>query len=216
MRTVLLFLFIFILVSTPIARAERKVSFGIELGGNLNWGRWDPGPLFGDLKPGLSFNVGGMLDIDISKNFGIEIDLLYSNVKTKWEYSDILEGIPVDSTRVWTLGTLSMPILAKVKFPSARVTPFLGVGPELGYILSHKEKLKLTVAGETVKETTDIMDSTTAVNFAITLCAGLNINLHQIKLVPELRFSLGLTDFYKTEGLSRKNSQLLLFLGLKF
>lgn len=85
----------------------------------------------------------------------------------------------------------------------------------MGFILSHKARTEVILLGVTGESTTDIMDITESMNFAVTLCAGLEIIRHPVKLVPELRFSLGLTDIDKTWS-SAKNSQLLFLLGAKF
>lgn len=216
MRKVLLLGFGFFLLSSVVYGQEPRVSGGLKIGGNLNFPNWDPDVPIGSLSSGLSFNFGGMIDFDISKNFGIEVNILYNNFRTCWDYSEIVLGVPVNYEATYSLTTLSLPILAKAKFPSKQVTPFFGIGPELGFILLHKGKIKATALGESIEDTEDLMYLTTSVNFALTLCVGFDINLRQIKLVPELRFSLGLTDYENGNLVSRKNSQIILFFGVKF
>jgi len=62
MKKALLFAFILFLVlaNVPVTKAERTVFPGIKLGGNLNWASWDPEPPLGEVKTGISYNLGGM------------------------------------------------------------------------------------------------------------------------------------------------------------
>lgn len=214
MKKVFLLGIVFLLLS---ATANAQVRGGLKIGGNLNFPRWKPVPL-GDLKSGMSFNVGGVVDFDISKNFGIEVNLLYNNHRANWDYSefDLYYGTIVALDIVTTLQSISIPVLAKFKFPSRQVTPFLGIGPEFGLILSHKSKLKISADGLTDEITVDLGDDTTAINFALTLCVGLDIDLGRVILSPELRFSLGLTDIDETAIGTMKSNQLILLFGVKF
>jgi len=208
--------FVFFLLSSVVYGQEPRVSGGLKIGGNLNFPNWDPDVPIGSLSSGLSFNFGGMIDFDISKNFGIEVNILYNNFRTNWDYSETVLGIPVNYETIFSLTTLSFPILAKVKFPSKQATPFLGLGPELGFILAHKGKLKITALGESIEETEDLMYLTGSFNFALILAGGVDIDLGQVKLTPELRFNLGLTNYRSGNSVSRKNSQIILFFGVKF
>lgn len=214
MRKVLLFGIVFLLLS---ATANAQIRGGLKVGGNLNFPNWEP-KLMGEYSSALSFNFGALLDFDVSKNFGIELNLLYNSVKTQWDYSwfDPFYGMLVDIDIVFTGQTISLPILAKVKFPSKQATPFFGVGPELGIVLSSKARTKISVDGLLDETTVDLGDETEDVSFAVTLCGGVDINLGRVILSPELRFSLGLTDADATEVGTAKNSQLIFLFGVKF
>lgn len=214
MRKIFLLGIVFLLLS---ATANAQIRGGLKIGGNLNFPKWEPVPL-GELSSGMSFNVGGVVDFDISKNFGIEVNLLYNNHRANWDYSefDPYYGVIVDLDIITTLQSISVPVLAKVKFPSRQATPFLGIGPEFGLILSHKSKIKVSVNGLTDETTVDLGDDTTAINFAITLCGGLDIDLPGVTLSPELRFSLGIIDIDETDIGTMKNNQLILLFGVKF
>lgn len=215
-------IFLVLLISTlqlsSIAYAQQpKVLGGLKIGGNLNLPNWDPEPPFGNLSSGISFNFGGLVDIDISKNFGIEINVLYNNQKTNWDFRefDPYYGVIVDGDATFTLQSISLPVLAKVKFPSKQATPFLGIGPEIGFILSHKGKIKITANGLSDEATTDLMDSTGTLNFGIVLCFGVDIDLNEVRLTPEIRFNLGLVDLDESSTIA-KSSQISLFFGVKF
>jgi len=215
MRKIFLLGIVFLLLS---ATANAQIRGGLKVGGNLNFPRWEP-TLGGDYSSALSFNFGASLDFDLSKNFGIELDLLYNSVKTQWDFSgfDPFYGFLVDIDVVFTGQNLSLPILAKAKFPSQQVTPYLGVGPELGIVLSSKARTKVSVDGLLVDEyTVDLGDETEDISFAITFCGGADINLGRVILSPELRFSLGLIDEDTSEVGTAKNSQLIFLFGVKF
>ena len=199
------------------ATANAQIRGGLKVGGNLNFPNWEP-KLGGEYSSALSFNFGASLDFDLLENFGIELDLLYNNVKTQWDYSgfDPFYGALVDIDIVFTGQSISLPILAKVKIPSKQVTPFFGVGPELGIILSSKARTKISANGLVDETTVDLGDETEDINFAITLCGGADINLGRVILSPELRFSLWLIDVDESEVGTAKNSQIVFFFGVKF
>ena len=214
MRKIFLLGIVFLLLS---ATANAQIRGGLKVGGNLNFPNWEP-KLGGEYSSALSFNFSALLDFDISKNFGIELNLLYNSVKTQWDYSgfDPFYGFLVDIDVVFTRQSLSLPVLAKVKFPSKQVTPFFGVGPELGIVLSSKARTKVSVDGLFDETTVDLGDETEDISFAITLCGGADISLGRVILSPELRFSLGLIDEDTSEVGTAKNSQLIFLFGVKF
>ena len=214
MRKIFLLGIVFLLLS---ATANAQVRGGLKAGGNLNFPSWEPDVPVGDLNSAMSFNFGGMLDFGISRNFGIEIDLLYNIHKTEWDYRefDPVYGLWFDYDVTFTLQTLSIPVLARFKFPTRQATPFFGFGPEVGVVLSHKSRAKLTANGLSDEETVDLGDATGAINFAATLFAGVDINLRGVILAPEIRFSLGIADLVSSAD-SVKNSQLIFLFGVKF
>ena len=215
MRKIFLLGIVFLLLS---ATANAQIRGGLKIGGNLNFASFEPDVPVGDLSSAVSFNFGGGLDFDVSKNFGIEVNLLYNNHKAEWDYRgfDPYYGLWFDYDITFSMHSLSLPVLAKVKFPSRQVTPFLGIGPEIGIVLSNKLKVKLTANGLSDETTVDLGDETGAVNFAITLVGGVDINLRRVILTPELRFSLGLADLDSTPDGSAKATQLILLFGVKF
>jgi len=200
------------------ATTNAQIRGGFKIGGNLNFASFEPDVPVGDLSSAVSFNFGGGLDFDVSKNFGIEVNLLYNNHKAEWDYRgfDPYYGLWFDYDITFSMHSLSLPVLAKVKFPSRQVTPFLGIGPEFSLTLSHKAKVKISANGLSDETTVDMGDTTEAVNFAVTLCGGVDINLHKVILSPELRFSLGLVDLDSSEIGTARNSQIVFFFGVKF
>jgi len=200
------------------ATANAQVRGGLKVGGNLNFPSWEPDIPFGDLSSALSFNLGGVLEFPVSKIFGIEVDLLYNSHKSEWTYSeyDPYYGFYFDADMVVTLQSLSLPVLAKFTFPSKRLTPFLGIGPELGLILSHKAKIEMTGDGVSYRTSVDLGDETKAIGFAITLIGGVDVNVGRIILAPELRFSIGVSSLDEDPATSTKNSQLIFLFGVKF
>lgn len=215
MRKIFLLGIVFLLLS---ATANAQVRGGLKVGGNLNFASFDPDVPVGDLSSAVSFNFGGMVDFGISKNFGIEVDLLYNIHKAEWDYKgyDPFYGLWFDYDVTFTMQSLSVPVLARFKFPSKQVTPFFGFGPEIGIVLSHKAKTKLAANGISDTVTVDLGDETGAINFAATLFAGVDINLRRIILSPEIRFSLGLADLDEDPTASAKATQLIFLFGVKF
>lgn len=215
MRKIFLLGIVFLLLS---ATANAQIRGGLKVGGNLASVKFDPAMPFGEMSSGFSFNFGGMIDFEITKNFGIEVDLLYNSQKAKWDYSefDPFYGILIDGDATFSLQSLSIPVLAKFRFPSKQVTPFLGIGPEIGLVLSSEVEVIISGGGLVVETTTDLGDTTESINFGFTLVGGVDINLGKVAIIPELRYNLGLTDLDKDSIASAKYSKLIFLVGVKF
>lgn len=215
MRKIFLLGIAFLLLS---ATANAQIRGGFKVGGNLTSVKFDPPVPFGELSSGFSFNFGGVVDFEITKNFGIEVDLLYNSQKAKWGYSifDLYYGILIDGDATFSLQSLSIPVLAKFRFPSKQVTPFLGIGPEIGFVLSSKVKVITRGDGLVIETTTDLGDTTESISFGLTLAGGIDINLGKVAIIPELRYNLALTDLDKDPIASAKYSKLIFLVGVKF
>ena len=215
MRKIFLLGIVFLLLS---ATANAQIRGGLKVGGNLTSANFDPDIPFGELSLGFSFNFGGMVDFEITKNFGIEVDLLYNSQKANWDYSafDPYYGILIDGDATYSFQSLSIPVLAKFRFPSKQVTPFLGVGPEIGFALSSEVEVIISGDGLVVETTTDLGDTTESINLGLTLAGGVDINLDKVAIIPELRYNLALTDLDKDPIASAKYSKIIFLVGVKF
>ncbi|MEW5900530.1 MAG: outer membrane beta-barrel protein, partial [Acidobacteriota bacterium] len=97
------------------------------------WG-WDYSRFKSSYKPGFLFGLG--VEWPVSKNFAMEIDVLYFR-----KGSEIKASLYDGSSwkRTYVLNAVSLPVLAKVRLlPNS--SPYLLHGGELFYVLSHKYK----------------------------------------------------------------------------
>ncbi len=220
------------LTSASLVRAETEFSPGVVLGFGVSSPRWltyhegwQDFPTPEDLKEETHFNVGGKLEISPSEKFSIEIDCLYNGMGWSYylNYGDPASRPFTRQYYTFLLRRLSFPLLFKAKLPLGRVVPFLGIGPEIGIVLSNKATVNTTIFYEDDKiETEVVLDWTehTKVEHSstgdLTFCGGTEIRAGAVDLFLELRYRLCLGDITSIEKLSFRVDQLLLLWGVEF
>jgi len=200
MRKIIPFLVGILLMGAPLAcMAQVNYSRGLIFGGNYNTANWEPEPA-GQTTGKFRFSFGGLLNINLSKEIQLEGDLLVNwwavNVK------DVTDNL-------YNLWVVSIPVLIKGTIPAERATPFIGIGPEFGWVLSNT----ITIGPEGMPEDLEDQKSTT---IALTFCAGVDIETVSGTITPEVRYSLGLTDLSKDTTTKNKYNQWLFLLGIKW
>jgi outer membrane protein W len=146
----------------------------------------------------LGFAGGIFANYSITDDFGLTGQLLYSQQGAKFE---------VLGTETSTnFNYLQVPILGAYYFGKNNFKPKVLLGPQIGFLLSAKDKdgNDLDPNG-TLLETTD---------FGATFGVGFNYNLApKIWLNADVRYNLGLTDLDK-ETTKLYNSNLALMVGV--
>ena len=157
--------------------ASAQVSFGIKAGVNL-------ADLAGDDIPEefgnrTSFHIGGVAEFEISKKFSFQPELLYSSQGTKAEEDDYKVTLKMDY--------LNIPLMAKYY-----VTEGLSfeVGPQVGFLLSAKEKGEFD--GDS--ETEDIKDFMNSVDFGLNFGLGYKL---ESGINFGARYNLGLSEVFE-------------------
>ena len=159
----------------------------------------------------MGYFVGGGFEFDIteSKMIAIEVDgLLLYKKGSKKESSD-----PTDPQFSYSLGTICVPALARIKFKTDSPFYILG-GGEASLVMSHKFEKK---TGETA-EKGDLKENTKTFDFGLVFGCGCEIKITHIQsLFIEGRYNLGLVNILKLsdEFESVKTNALLLILGIK-
>lgn len=200
MRKIHLFLLAVLLVGVPSA-CMGEVSYvrGLMFGGNYNILNWEPEPA-GQAAGKLRLSFGGLLNVKLSKEIQLETDVLVN-----WWAAEVKDR----DGNLYNLWVLSLPVLLKGTFPAERNVPFIGVGPEFGWVLSHT----VTVGPDGWPEDVEDQKTTTV---ALTFCGGLDIKAGGGIITPEVRYSLGLTDLSKDPASKNKYNQWLFLLGMKW
>jgi len=228
----ILLLGMIVLTSASLVRAETEFSPGVVLGFGASFPRWltyhegmRDFPTPRDLREETHFNVGGKLEISPSEKFTIEIDCLYNGIGWSYylDYGDPASRPYTRQYYTFLLRRLSFPLLFKAKLPWEAVVPFLGIGPEIGIVLSNKATVNTTIFYEDDKIETDVVLDWTeytkvkhSLTADLTFCGGTEIRAGTVDLFLELRYRLCLGDITSIEKLSFRADQLLLLWGVKF
>lgn len=179
--------------------------FGIKAGMNVSSLSKDEG--LSDQKSKIGFNSGVFMNAPIAESFSIQPEILYNQLGeksnatiagTKYSYASHLDYITV-------------PVMFQY---NATPSFYLEAGPEMGFLVSAKNKIKNESTGQTVNETGDYKDDLNGFNFGVGLGAGYyftpNIGL-------TARYVAGFTDIYKDNGGDAvKNNVFQVGLAYKF
>lgn len=146
-----------------------------------------------------SFNVGAVVEFEISDKFSIQPELIYSAQGAKLE-----EESDVDLTL--KLDYLNVPVIAKFYAAESFSLEF---GPQVGFLLSAKAKAK--IGGDSGE--TDIKDEFETVDFGLNFGAGYKLDSG---LNFSARYNLGLSNVAKESESSVKNSVFQISIGYFF
>jgi hypothetical protein len=149
----------------------------------------------------LGYQLGGFVEIDFSKNIGIQPELLFSQTNTKVasEFNDIYENIgkAVTGDNV-KLNYLSIPVLLRIN--AGKLLTF-HVGPQFSILMNADENLLEN--GENAFKKGD---------FAAVL--GAQVNLGSLRVFG--RYNIGLSDINDIDNKDNwKNQQIQLGVGFK-
>ena len=186
--------FAFFFSSSVIAQGFRV---GVKLGSNLT--KVD-GKAFND-EYELGYQIGAFSEIDFSKKFGIQPEVLFSQVNTtrSTEYSDIYNNVfAANNTNKVQLKYLSIPILLRYNVGKL-VT--LNLGPQFSVLIDEKENLLKN--GEKAFKGGDL-----------SMVGGININIMRFRIYG--KYNVGLSNINDIDNQDKWKSQMVqLGLGLK-
>jgi len=199
MRKFLLLLLVVFLAGAPPCMGEVNYGKGIVFGGNYNTLNWGPEPT-GQTSGKVRLCFGGLLNVKLSEEIQLETDILLN-----WWAAEVKDV----NFNLYNLWVLSIPVLFKGEFPAEKAVPFIGIGPEFGWVLSHTVTVEPDIYPEKVED-----QKTKTV--ALTFCGGLDIKAGGGIITPEVRYSWGLTDLSKDPASKNKCNQWLFLLGMKW
>ncbi|SHM70113.1 porin family protein [Polaribacter sp. KT 15] len=184
-----------ILVAGLTANAQ-EVNFGAKAG--VNFANVS-GEDVEDNITRTSFNVGAVVEFEITDKFSIQPELIYSAQGAKLE-----EESDIDLTL--KLDYLNVPVIAKFYAAEGFSLEF---GPQVGFLLSAKAKAK--IGGDSGE--TDIKDEFETVDFGLNFGAGYKLDSG---LNFSARYNLGLSNVAKESESSVKNSVFQISVGYFF
>ena len=209
MRRFTLLLVAALLVTAADSALAQKLTWGVR--GGLNLATADvKGQAFDqDVGTRTGFHAGILGDVEISKNFGIQIDALYTQKGFGKGNGDI----------ALSTSYVMFPILFVVKLPGT-VSPHLYVGPEL----SLEFGCKASVAGldniscDDVRAETSDFPRTKGADSGIIFGLGVDWDVGFGVLVIDAMYDYGLTDIAEiSDEIDQiKTRTLMLSLGMKW
>lgn len=168
-------------------------AFGVRGGLNLANSNQDPSEGYDTkIKPGLI--IGGSMEFSLSQSnrTTLRLEGLYVQKGWKEEGSIFFPGYGnLDYTGTASIDELIVTPFLVLRFPSEQITPFLQVGPELGFNLSAEAEAK--AAGTSASD--DIKDWSST-NFGINIGGGIAIPSGKGEVILDARYNLGLMNMY--------------------
>ncbi len=182
----------------------QETRFGVKGGLNIS-------NLGGDVEDNsaiLGFHVGGFAEIKLSEKFAIQPELLFSTQGSKIEDS----GEDYSAEDKLNLSYINLPIMAKF-FVAPKFS--LEAGPQIGFLVSAKDKYEETYLGETISSDEDVKDNFKSIDFGLNLGAGFDFTEN---LSAGVRYNIGLSNIADAddEDFKLNNSVFSLSVGYKF
>jgi hypothetical protein len=183
------------LVTVPVAPGHAgSLHYGAKLGVNLANIRGDFADL-ADSKIQPGWVAGGFVSMSFVPVLGLELDALYVEKGFKIESQGTDQsGNPTGTVEAHLrLKYLDVPVLARVSLPSwGAVSPYLVVGPNIGFALSAKS--------EAFGETADLSSDLKKVDVGATGGIGFKWGAGPLSIGIESRYATGFSDLWDLEG----------------
>lgn len=189
---------------------SNPVTFGVK--GGMNVSSLSNGADLSDSKSKIGFNAGVFANIPLASSFSVQPEVLYNDLGSKVtrEYSVLGNNYKSEYSR--NLGYVAVPVMFQYN-----ATPefFLEAGPEFGFLVSAKDKLKSSTNNSNNTQVATLnKDDFQTFNFGIGIGAG-------YYFIPNLgitaRYTAGLTDIYKNNsGDAVRNNVFQVGLAYKF
>ncbi|WP_223559519.1 porin family protein [Chryseobacterium lathyri] len=188
---------------TP-SSSSNPVTFGVKGGMNVSSLSKDEG--LDDQKSKIGFNAGVFANIPIAESFSVQPEVLYSQYGAKADYT--LLGTKYSSST--KLDYIAVPVMFQYNLiPNL----YLEAGPEFGFLVSAKNKLKNENNGNSTTSD-NYKDQLQTFNFGIGLGAGYYFTPN---LGITARYVAGVTDIFKdNSGDAIRNNTFQVGLAYKF
>lgn len=159
--------------------------FGIKAGMNVS--SLSDDATLSDQGSKIGFNAGLFMNAPLAENFSIQPELLYSQMGEKYDQK-------IGSTtyaRSRHLDYITIPVMFQYKATPAF---YLEAGPELGFLVSAKNKFTNESTNNTISESSNYKDDLNGFNFGLGLGAGYYFTPN---VGVTARYVAGLTDILK-------------------
>lgn len=184
------------------AKAQ-DVKFGLKGGINLSNFTGD----IEDASSKVGFQLGGFAEFKLSDKFAIQPELLFSTQGSKYKESEVnylyKETI--------NMSYLNVPVIAKY-YVIDKLS--IEAGPQIGFLLSAKDKWEETYLEEKYSGKESIKDSFKSVDFSLNVGAGYDFTEN---VSAGIRYNFGLSNISDFEDNGKiHNNVISLSVGYKF
>ncbi|MCX7834700.1 MAG: PorT family protein [bacterium] len=201
-RTAILLVMALLMVSQLTYAADLR--YGVKLGVNLANVSVDPAPSGIDYKTRTGFGFGGIVNYSINEKMDVRTEILYLMKGTKVEAGSVSNEWKVDNLVVAPFYTYTLAQWDCKINPGHDAKFFFQAGPEIGIKMQAKDKNGNNLTNWNSSEV------------ALNIGAGLAIPVGPGHLIPDVRYSMGLTNLTTTSGLTVKSSGIQVMFGYLF
>lgn len=162
---------------------------------------------FKNTDPVTGLLGGGYVSLGLG-TVALEVDLLFS--AKGYKLADTAQATAL--TVVNKFNYIEVPVLLKYMLvPKGPVRPYLAGGPAIAFLMSAESKTELSGA----TTTTDVKSALANYDYSIVLDAGVSLDVG-VMLSLDVRYSIGLADISRTEGVNTRNSVISILGGIGF
>jgi opacity protein-like surface antigen len=161
--------------------------------------------------------IGATAELRLPFGLGVEFDLLYRHLNYQQVFSSA--GITSVLSNSQTTGNAwEFPLLAKYRFPSKIIRPFVDGGVAWDTLQGLSQDIQQTVAGVSSKTSGTPVELNKKTTTGFVLGAGVEIKALVIRISPEVRYTRwGAQHFLDPNGLLHSNQNQAEFLvGITF
>ncbi|TDX09484.1 porin family protein [Flavobacterium sp. S87F.05.LMB.W.Kidney.N] len=181
----------------------QDVKFGLKGGINLSSFSGD----IEDASSKVGFQVGGFAEFKLTDKFSIQPELLYSTQGAKFEESEVNYFYKEKINTNY----LNVPVMAKYYVASKFSVE---AGPQIGFLLSAKDKWEEMYYGEKNSGTDDAKDDIKSVSFGLNVGAGYDFTEN---VSVGVRYNFGLSNISDFDSDAKiHNNVVSLSVGYKF
>jgi hypothetical protein len=206
-----LFILVLLIPLTAISQSTTvgAKSYGLKLGlsiANQDWNYTDTADFERKNRTGL--DVGGFIEFFNLPYFSLMVELHYiqKGFKTKTVSVNVYDGPVEDSLGLEKsprADYISMPLLAKVRYETDFLTPYLMLGPRFDYLIDYNDEGAFFSKFGTF-------------GFGITAALGIDVMaLEPINGFLEVRYSPDLVKAYSSSTLTVKNRTIEVLAGVR-
>jgi hypothetical protein len=204
--------FLILFVSVLFAfGVNAQVRFGVKAGGTLsNLSAKYDGKKEDVFKPGIGFNLGGVLEYSFSESIALQPELLYVMHNIKDKEAD--DGSEVKNPR-YQVQSIQLPVNIKYKIGTEQLKFYVSAGPYLEYLASAKAKAE----SEGISVSVDLFNKENGMemkHFNFGVGAGFGVEIS--KFTVGVGYQLGLANLTGADKVSMKNRSAYLSVGYFF
>lgn len=188
-----LFLATCFLASASFLHAQ-SVNFGLK--GGLNLATWSNNNSGVGYQNRTGYHVGGLAQVNLSPNFAIQPEVVYSNQGTKYSFDNVEHNL--------SLNYVNIPVMLQAKIGGGL---YAQAGPQIGFLTGVNDKANDFETGFFSKSDFKSTDVALGVGLGYEGASGMGI---------DARYNLGLSNINNAGTNAIKNNTLQLGLFLKF